>query len=197
MSRFDIHRVARHLTHHPRWVMCTVQLAIFAVAGVLAFLLRFDFTVPAQYRPHLLAALCVFVPAKIFAFYFFKMDRGWWRYASIRDVARLAAANLPRSVLGCLALLCLPRSPGLPALHLFSGFLLCFGMTAGVRVAVRLAFEFSRLPNLTAGNVRSSTGPVTPEWPCSARSSRIPHCLTKSLASSTTPRRRSVTSFTG
>ncbi|MGA9625797.1 MAG: hypothetical protein WBQ65_15095, partial [Bryobacteraceae bacterium] len=149
MSRFDIHRVARRLTHHHRWVVGTIQLAIFTVAGVLAFLLRFDFTVPAQERPHLLAAICVFVPAKIFAFYFFKMDRGWWRYASIRDVARLAAANLFGSVIGCLALLCFAPQ-GFPRSIYFLDFMLCFGMTAGVRLAVRLAVEFSRLPNLSA-----------------------------------------------
>ena len=148
MSRFDIHRLARHLTHHPRWVMRTIQLAIFAAAGFLAFLLRFDFTVPAQYRRHLLAALCVFVPAKIFAFYFFKMDRGWWRYASIRDVVRLVAANLAGSVLGCLVLPWFTPQ-GFPRSIYFLDFMLCFGMTAGVRVAVRLAFEFSRLPNLS------------------------------------------------
>jgi FlaA1/EpsC-like NDP-sugar epimerase len=129
--------------------MYTVELAIFAAAGVLAFLLRFDFTVPAQYRPQLLAAFCVLVPAKIFAFYFFKMDRGWWRYASIRDVARLAVANLAGSVLGCLALLWLAPK-GFPRSIYFLDFMLCFGMTAGVRLAVRLAVEFSRLPNLAA-----------------------------------------------
>jgi FlaA1/EpsC-like NDP-sugar epimerase len=133
--------------------MGTIQLAIFAAAGVLAFLLRFDFTVPAQERPHLLAAICVFVPAKIFAFYFFKMDRGWWRYASIRDVARLALANLVGSVLGCLALLWFAPE-GFPRSIYVLDFMLCFGMTAGVRLAVRLAFEFSRLPNL---NVRKRT----------------------------------------
>jgi FlaA1/EpsC-like NDP-sugar epimerase len=148
MSRFDIHRVARHLTHHHRWVMSTVQIAIFAAAGVLAFLLRFDLTVPAHYRPQLLVALCVFVPAKIFAFYFFKMDRGWWRYASIRDVVRLAAANLVGSLLGCVILPWFTPQ-GFPRSIYFLDFMLCFGMTAGVRLAVRLAFEFSRLPNLT------------------------------------------------
>jgi FlaA1/EpsC-like NDP-sugar epimerase len=148
MSRFDIHQVARHLTHYPRWVMSTVQIAIFAAAGALAFLLRFDLTVPAQYRPHLLAAFCVFVPAKIFAFYFFKMDRGWWRYASIRDVACLALANLVGSLLGCLVLPWFAPN-GFPRSIYFLDFMLCFGMTAGIRVAVRLAFEFSRLPNLT------------------------------------------------
>jgi FlaA1/EpsC-like NDP-sugar epimerase len=128
--------------------MCTVQLAIFAAAVVSAFLLRFDFTVPAQYGPQLLAAICVFVPAKIFAFYFFKMDRGWWRYASIRDVARLALANLAGSVLGCFALPWFTPQ-GFPRSIYLLDFMLCFGMTAGVRVAVRLAVEFSRLPNLT------------------------------------------------
>ena len=148
MSRFDIHRVVRHLTHHPRWVMSTVQIAIFAAAGVLAFFLRFDFALPAQYRSQLLAAICVFVPAKIFAFYVFKMDRGWWRYVSIPDVARLVGANLVGSALGCLVLPWFAPQ-GFPRSIYFLDFMLCFGMTAGVRVAARLAFEFSRLPNLT------------------------------------------------
>jgi FlaA1/EpsC-like NDP-sugar epimerase len=146
MSRFDIQRVARRLTHYTRWVLGTVQLAIFAVAGVLAFLLRFDFSVPPLYWPHLLAALCVWVPVKVLVFHFLRLDRGWWRYVSIRDVARLAAANLAGSVFGCLALLGLGPE-GLPRSIYVLDFLICLGMTAGARVTVRLAFEFSRLPN--------------------------------------------------
>jgi FlaA1/EpsC-like NDP-sugar epimerase len=76
------------------------------------------------------------------------MDRGWWRYASIRDVVRLVAANLAGSVLGCFALPWFAPQ-GFPRSIYFLDFMLCFGMTAGVRLAVRLAFEFSRLPNLT------------------------------------------------
>lgn len=150
MSPFNLRRVARHIIRHTRWVIRTVQIVIFALAAVLAFMLRFDFVVPAANRVHLLPGLCAFVPAKICAFYFFKMDRGWWRYASIQDVARLAAANVAGSVLGGLALLCF-APPGFPRSIYFLDFMLCFGMTAGVRLAVRLAFEFSRLPNLGAG----------------------------------------------
>src|ERR1035441_1176066 len=146
MPRFDIHWVARHLNHHPRWVMRAIQLAIFAVAGVLAFILRFDFTVPPQYRPHLVAGLCVFVPAKTLAFYFFKLDRGWWRYVSIRDVTRLGAASFAGSALGCFGLLWFAPA-GFPRSIYFLDFLLCFGMTAGARLAVRLVVEFSRLPS--------------------------------------------------
>ena len=104
MSRFSIRGVARYFACHPRWVVRAVQLVIFAVSGVLAFILRFDFTVPAQFRPQLLAGFCIFVPAKILAFSFFRLDRGWWRYASIRDLMRLSAANAIGSVLGCLGI---------------------------------------------------------------------------------------------
>jgi FlaA1/EpsC-like NDP-sugar epimerase len=127
--------------------MRAVQLATFVVAAVVAFILRFDFTVPLQYRRHLLLALCVVVPAKVLAFHFFKMDRGWWRYTSIRDVTRLAAANLAGSALASLALLTFAPQ-GFPRSIYFLDLLLCFGMTAGVRMTVRLIFEFSRLPNL-------------------------------------------------
>src|ERR1035441_5368666 len=149
MSRFDFQRVARSLPPYTRWVLGTVQLAIVAVAGVLAFLLRFDFSVPPQYWPHLLAALCVWVPVKVLVFHFLRLDRGWWRYVSIRDAARLAAANLAGSVFGCLALLGLGPE-GFPRSIYALDFVVCLGMTAGARVTVRLAFEFSRLPSLGA-----------------------------------------------
>jgi FlaA1/EpsC-like NDP-sugar epimerase len=127
--------------------MRAVQFVIFSFAAVLAFILRFDFTVPSLYRPHLLAAFCVFVPAKVLVFYFFKLDRGWWRYVSIRDVTRLAAANAAGTALGFLGLLWFAPA-GFPRSIYFLDFLLCFGMTAGVRLAARMGFEFSRLPNL-------------------------------------------------
>ncbi len=150
MSEPVIQPAVRHLTHYILWATRTVQLAIFVAAAVLAFVLRFDLIVPPQYGPHVLAGLYVWVPAKLLVFHFFKLDRGWWRYVSARDAARLAVANLVGSVLGCLLLLRFAPT-GFPRSVYFLDFLLCFGMTAGVRLAVRLVVEFSRLPNLGAG----------------------------------------------
>lgn len=147
MATLNFQRAVRHLTHHTRGGTRAAQLLIFALAGVLAFLLRFDFFVPAYFRAHLLVAICVWVPVKILVFHFLKLDRGWWRYASVQDLSRLAAANLAASVFGGLLLLLFaPR--GFPRSIYFLDFVLCFGMTAGARLAVRLVFEFSRLPNL-------------------------------------------------
>src|ERR1035437_6063291 len=140
-------RFTRYLTHRPRWVVRTVQLALFAAAGVLAFFLRFDLSWAAQYWPYLLVGLGVWIPVKVFVFWSLGLDRGWWRYASIRDVVHLAAANLAGSFLAFLALLSFAPK-GFPRSIYFLDFLLCFGMTAGARLAVRLIFEFSRLPNL-------------------------------------------------
>jgi FlaA1/EpsC-like NDP-sugar epimerase len=124
-----------------------MQLAVFAIAGVLAFLLRFDLSLPAQYSSRILVGLAIWMPLKILVFWSFGLDRGWWRYVSLGDVTRLAAANLVGSVLSCFVLLWLAPL-GFPRSIYFLDFVLCFGMTSGIRLAVRLAFEFSRLPNL-------------------------------------------------
>jgi FlaA1/EpsC-like NDP-sugar epimerase len=127
--------------------MRAVQLAIFSLAGVLAFQLRFDFVLPAQFRADLLAGICVWVAAKILVFHLLELDRGFWRYASIEDLTRVAAANFAGSTLGCLVLVCMARR--LPRSIYFLDFLLCVGMTAGIRLAVRLLSEFSRSRNLS------------------------------------------------
>jgi FlaA1/EpsC-like NDP-sugar epimerase len=148
MSQSFVQRIIRYVAHHTLWATRIVQLAIFAIAPTLAFLLRFDFSVPPHYGRYMLPALSILVPAKLLGFHFFKLDRGWWQYVSIRDFARLAAANAGGSVLGSLLLLWLaPR--GFPRSVYFLDSLLCFGLTAGVRMAVRLVFEFSRSPNLS------------------------------------------------
>jgi len=147
MPTSAIQNAVRYVIHHTIWATQIVQLGIFAIAGLVAFLLRFDLIVPPHYAPHVFVALCVWVPAKILVFHLLRVDRGWWRYVSISDVSRLAIANFIGSALGfCLLLWLAPM--GFPRSVYFLDFLLCFGMTAGVRLTVRLVFELSRLPNL-------------------------------------------------
>src|ERR1017187_9053162 len=93
MSQSFVQRIIRYVAHHTLWATRIVQLAIFAIAPTLAFLLRFDFSVPPHYGRYMLPALSILVPAKLLGFHFFKLDRGWWQYVSILDFAHLAAAN--------------------------------------------------------------------------------------------------------
>ena len=147
MSRFEAligfqHFGARR-NRFRRWTSRWLQLAIFLFAGISAFLLRFDFAIPKAERAHLLAGLCVWVIAKSLVFQLFRLDRGWWRYVSVPDLLRVAYANLAGSALGGAGILLFaPR--GFPRSLYFVDFLVCFIATAGVRLAARMAFEFSR-----------------------------------------------------
>jgi FlaA1/EpsC-like NDP-sugar epimerase len=150
MSKLGFPHAMRHLTRHTRWVARATQFAVFVCAGVFAFLLRFDLAIPPQFRAQLLCGLCVWIPVKVLVFAYFGLDRGWWRYASLGDISRLALANLIGSAAGCVALVWLGPK-GFPRSIYVLDSVLCFGMTAGVRLAVRLASEFSHMQNRGAG----------------------------------------------
>jgi FlaA1/EpsC-like NDP-sugar epimerase len=139
----DFQRFSRRLVPFHRWIVRAVQLAIFLVAGISAYLLRFDFSLPPLYRAHLLTALAVWALAKVLVFHLLRLDRGWWRYTSVPDLLRLAAGNFAASALGCLLLLlALPRA--VPRSLYILDFLLCSVMTAGIRLCVRVVSELSR-----------------------------------------------------
>ena len=142
LSRFQ--RFGYHLKRFRRWPVRLVQLAIFLFSGIAAFLLRFDFTIPKEYQAHLWAGLCIWAVAKVFVFQLFRLDRGWWRYVSVPDLLRVAYANLAGSALGGAGIL-LFAPPGFPRSIYFVDFLVCSITTAGVRLAVRIVSEFSRI----------------------------------------------------
>ena len=146
MSRFEtlieFQRWGSRLKRFRRPTVRLVQLAIFLFAGVSAFLLRFDFAIPKEDRERLLAGLCIWVMAKIFAFQLFRLDRGWWRYVSVPDLLRVGYANVAGSAFGGIGIwLFAPR--GFPRSIYFLDFLVCFIATAGIRLAARVLFEFS------------------------------------------------------
>lgn len=62
---------------------------VFTACFVAANLVRFEFSLPAAYRPTLLAALPVVVGVQLLFGFAFRFYRGWWRYVGINDVIRL------------------------------------------------------------------------------------------------------------
>ena len=119
-----------------------IELTAVVVAAVTAFLLRFDFSIPAIYIPILTVAILVWGPAKLASFKFLGLDRRWARYASMSDLMRVAASNLLGSFLGFLILMIL-RTP-VPRSIFAIDLLLCVMITAGLRVTVRLLTDLAR-----------------------------------------------------
>lgn len=78
------------------WAM---QIGIFAVSAVAAFLLRFDFTIPPAFLHYLFYGCAIWIPVKLIVFGVAKLDRGLWRYVSIIDVIRISTGNLIASAI--------------------------------------------------------------------------------------------------
>jgi FlaA1/EpsC-like NDP-sugar epimerase len=124
-----------------RWAMVLgAQAWIFAFCGLMAFMLRFDFSIPAASIRHLLFAVMVWVVVKSAAFQFANLNRRGLRYISISDLYRLLTANLAGSVIGCGTILWIGPS-GFPRSIYLSDFILSIMGTIGMRVVVRISVE--------------------------------------------------------
>jgi FlaA1/EpsC-like NDP-sugar epimerase len=124
-----------------RWILLLVaQASIFAIAGLAAFLLRFDFRLAPVDARFLACALPVWIIVKSVAFQFANLNRRGLRYVSISDVYRLVIANAAGSALSCLLILLIAPS-GFPRSIYFSDLILSILSTTGLRVMVRMVFE--------------------------------------------------------
>ena len=124
-----------------------------AFSAFLAFELRFDGAMPANYLHPLWIALCIWVAAKTIAFAVGGVNQGYWQHTSIYDAARLAVANSAGSVLGGLAILLLLGPWGIPrSVYILEWIISCF-LILGGRLVIRAA--------ATAKNNRRARGEGT------------------------------------
>jgi len=136
----------RSLVRTERWgsvhrlAMWLAQIGFFSSCIIVAFLLRFEFTIPEVHRKHLYWALLVWVPVKLIVFRLLNLDRGWWRFVSIHDLVRLAFGNFVGSVLGTVLILSLAPT-GFPRSLCILDLLLCFLATACQRAFVRILLD--------------------------------------------------------
>lgn len=128
-------------TNAARWIlMGAAQICTFAISGLAAFVLRFDFSIPKSYWPYVFTALPVWVVVKSLAFHLANLDRRGYRYVSVSDAYRLLCANLAASIISYPIILVLAPS-GFPRSIYFIDLIVSTMATAGLRVAVRLIAE--------------------------------------------------------
>jgi FlaA1/EpsC-like NDP-sugar epimerase len=140
MSTNDrILRLAAALEWHEwlrRPVIWGTHLGLFLVSGVAAFLLRFDFSIPASESHDLVFGLAVWLIVKSSVFRWLVLDRGWWRFVSIDDVMRISFGNFIGSLAGFLVIRWF-GPPGFPRTIYFLDLVVCFLATSGIRILVR------------------------------------------------------------
>jgi FlaA1/EpsC-like NDP-sugar epimerase len=124
----------------PRLIVWAAQIAMFAVSGVAAFLLRFDFSLPPAFLRHLAYALPIWIVVKIVVFHTAKLDRGLWRYVSESDLMRLAFGNLIASAVSCILIRVIAPHGFLRSIYVLD-LMICFLATSGLRVVVRRTLQ--------------------------------------------------------
>jgi FlaA1/EpsC-like NDP-sugar epimerase len=138
-----------------RALVWAAQIGVFALSGVVAFLLRFDLSLPPAYRIYLAYALPIWILVKIAVFHVAKLDRGLWRYLSVGDLSRIAYSNLTASVVSCILITVIaPR--GFPRSIYILDLMICFLAMSGLRLMLRMMFEITSSPR-SSGGVEKST----------------------------------------
>jgi FlaA1/EpsC-like NDP-sugar epimerase len=124
-----------------RWsILWLARVSVFVLSGVMAFLLRFDLSLPPAYLRSLICALPVWIVFKSVTFYFAKLNLRGMRYVSIVDVYRIVVANCAGSLLSWAIILYIAPT-GFPRSICLIDLILSILGTAGLRVVVRMVAE--------------------------------------------------------
>lgn len=144
------------------YVILAADLAIFVIAFVGAYQLRFDFTLSPYYYSQIGGLLPFLLPCKTLIFFLLGMYRGMWRYTSLNDLSRLLQASFLAMLLYISATLFFHDFQGVPrSIFLIDAmltFLLCGGLRLGIRILyAKRHFERILSSDLSGGNIRHSS----------------------------------------
>jgi FlaA1/EpsC-like NDP-sugar epimerase len=134
--------LSRILLERSRWAVVLLQACLILFSLVLAWLLRFDFTLP--YRTILLFEAPVLILIRVSAMASFGLLHGWWRYTGVSDIFDVLKAVILGSVLFFLVNVVILGVTKFPrSVYILEG-LLTAGFLAGVRLLSRANAESVR-----------------------------------------------------
>ncbi|MFO7987347.1 MAG: nucleoside-diphosphate sugar epimerase/dehydratase [Desulfatiglandaceae bacterium] len=134
------------------WVVFLGDAVLVALSLYLAYLLRFDGSIPASQFGSFVHILPWVIPIKLAAFFFFGLYKGMWRYTGIYDLENLVKACVISSGIIVFILVLTVRFEGYPRSIFVIDLVLTFLFLSGTRVGIRLLLssgsERHRLPFL-------------------------------------------------
>lgn len=133
----------RQFRNYRFYVILIADTAIFLMAFVGAYLLRFDFILEPTYRAQMWRLLPFLLPCKLLLFLSRGLYRGMWRYTSLNDLMRLAQASLLAMLIYIAAILYVHGFQGIPRSIFVLDAILTFLMSGGLRVGIRLHYTFT------------------------------------------------------
>jgi len=139
--------LAKTLLRKNSWFVGGFQAVLIFVSIILAWFLRFDFTLP--HRQLLFLAVCLLIVIRMAAITGFGLLHGWWRYTGLSDALDVGKAVFCGSVVFVVVVRYLLHLPNFPRTVYVLEPVLTFGILIGVRIFSRVLAESVR-QDLTA-----------------------------------------------
>jgi FlaA1/EpsC-like NDP-sugar epimerase len=134
------------------YIVLALDIIIFILAFVAAYLLRFDFILEPFYQAQILRVLPIILFCKIVIFFLFGLYRGMWRYIGVHDLWSLAQATLISMLCNISCISFTYGLKGFPrSIFLLDGIMTVL-MSGGLRLGIRLyyaafpGFYYLKLP---------------------------------------------------
>jgi len=123
-------------------VIIGMHIALVSLAYFMAFLLRFEFRMPAEQWNLFLRTLPLLLIIRIAVFAGFHLYKGLWRYVSMPDIVAILKAVTLSSLI-FLASVLLVSGHGFPRSVVVLDWVLCLGLVGGARLAIRALRELA------------------------------------------------------
>jgi FlaA1/EpsC-like NDP-sugar epimerase len=143
--------LARTLLRKNSLFVGTFQALLIAISLLLAWLLRFDFTLPQ--RRLLFSVLPLLILVRLAAIAHFGLLHGWWRYTGLSDALDVAKSVFSGSVVFFVLMRYLLDAVSFPRTVYLLEFLLTAGILIGVRIFSRILAESVRQDLATSRKV--------------------------------------------
>ena len=144
-------KLAQSLLHRHFWFVALFQALLISFSLVLAWLLRFDYSLP--YRRMLLVAIPVLIFIRLAAIARFGLLHGWWKYTGLSDALDISKAVLLGSGAFILAMHYGLGLKGFPRSVYMLEPLLTATFLVGVRIFSRILAESVRLDRASSKKV--------------------------------------------
>jgi FlaA1/EpsC-like NDP-sugar epimerase len=135
-------KLARTLLRKNSWFVGTFQAVLIFTSLVLAWFLRFDFTLPD--RRLLFAAAVVLISIRLVTIASFGLLHGWWRYTGLSDALDVIKAVVSGSVVFILVMRYGAGATSFPRVVFVLEPVLTAGLLIGVRIFSRVFAESVR-----------------------------------------------------
>lgn len=126
----------KHLDRYGRIVVLIGDTLAISLAYYLAFLLRFDFTIPPEQYYNFLIGWPIVVGLRLVTFYYSGLYNGIWRYASMADLAAMFRGLLFSQVLVIATILFVKQGQFPRSVFIFDPVLALI-LIGGIRFAIR------------------------------------------------------------